>query len=166
MWPQDRSPGSSAGFTLVEILVVVVILGITAGIVVPYALNTSSMQATAAARTLVSDLQYAQNVAVTTQSDVWVIFRVVHSWYELRNASGRLIHPITKKEYYVCYLGHQVFDKVRILGTTFTNDMLGFDSLGTPYQGGSITLGAGNQTFRVNVAAATGMVTVTELTGS
>lgn len=63
----------SRGFTVVEILIVVIILGIAAGIVIPM-INPDSVKVPAAARIVATDLTYAQNVAQSRQQRVCVIF--------------------------------------------------------------------------------------------
>lgn len=63
----------SRGFTVVEILIVVIILGIAAGIVIPM-INPDSVKVPAAARIVQTDLSYAQNVAQSRQQRVCVIF--------------------------------------------------------------------------------------------
>jgi prepilin-type N-terminal cleavage/methylation domain-containing protein len=65
--------GGLRGFTLVEILVVVVILGITATLALPM-MSTSSVKLSSAAQVVMSDLMYAQNYAITHQTYVYVAF--------------------------------------------------------------------------------------------
>src|SRR5690242_16864757 len=71
---QSRSKGRAAGFTLVEILVVVVILGIAAAVIVPNMGTRSDLKAAAAARMIMADLIYAQNRAISTQTKHYVTF--------------------------------------------------------------------------------------------
>src|SRR5215475_9916349 len=54
------------GFTLVEILAVVVILGIASAIIIPQIGSRDDMKAAAAARVLIADLIYAQNLAISS----------------------------------------------------------------------------------------------------
>ena len=52
------------GFTLVELLVVVLILAILAAVVIPQAAGIGGTQAQSAARLVLADLEYAQNNAI------------------------------------------------------------------------------------------------------
>lgn len=81
MWLRDR------GFTLIEILMVVIIMAIAA-MVVPMAMsrNSETISVPAAARMVVADLTYAQNVAQTQQKAVYVVLRQdgsVYTGYDL-----------------------------------------------------------------------------------
>ena len=61
------------GFTLVEILMVVVILGIAAACVVPQLSSRDDLKTAAAARVVMADLIYAQNRAIAVQQTVHFI---------------------------------------------------------------------------------------------
>ena len=149
-------------FTLIELLVVVMIMAIVAAMVVPYATGTSSMQIMAAARRIAVDLEYAQNAAITTQTPITVTFVSATETYQLSNASGVLIHPINKKDYLVDFGSEDGFDRVDIVSASFNGTaVVTFDSVGTPDNSGAVTLKAGPNTYRVDVAPATGKVTVT-----
>lgn len=60
------------GFTLVEILVVVIIIGIASAVVVPNLGTRNDLNVASAARTVVSDLIYAQNRAILSQAKRYV----------------------------------------------------------------------------------------------
>jgi prepilin-type N-terminal cleavage/methylation domain-containing protein len=159
-----RSSNDLSGFTLVEIIVVIVIMAIAAAVIIPHAIGTSDVQAVSGARILASDLQYAENTAITSQSPVTVTFDVAGESYTLSNASGPLIHPITKGAYVVSFASQRGFDNLDIASASFGgNVMVTFDELGAPDNAGSVTLQAGPHVYRVDVAAATGNVTVTNL---
>jgi prepilin-type N-terminal cleavage/methylation domain-containing protein len=172
MTPQAMSPrpgGAArrcarvAGFTLVEILVVVVILAIIAALAIPSLNGQSSMEVASAARILAADLEYAQEYAVTSQIPVTVEFNKDANTYRLYNASGNLTHPITKSAYVVDYSGMRGFGGMDIVSASFGSlASVTYSELGTPTSNGDVTLKAGSKVFKVSVAAATGKVTVTE----
>ncbi|KKK58885.1 hypothetical protein LCGC14_3039940, partial [marine sediment metagenome] len=83
----------AAGFTLLELLVVMIVMAIAAAVVVPYAMSTSDLHAKSVARRLMADLEYAQNQAIVTQADVKVSFDVFGNSYTVSKQSSTLIHP-------------------------------------------------------------------------
>ncbi|MGC9455167.1 MAG: GspH/FimT family pseudopilin [Phycisphaerae bacterium] len=158
--PVLRAPGRH-GVTLVELIVVVMILAITAAIVVPHAVRSADMQATSAARMLATDLQYAQDYAITTQSPVTVTFDVTGESYSLSNTSGLLNNPITKTTYQVDFSGQSGFEQVELVSADFGGaDSVVFDEVGAPDNGGTVVIQAGEYSYAVSVAAATGRVSV------
>ena len=156
--PKNNFP---RGFTLVEIIVVLVILAIAATVVVPYAVGTSSIQASSAARLIMSDLEYAQSQAITTQTPVSVTFSVSGNSYTVSNASGTLIHPISKQAYVVDFDTSSGFENVSVSAVDFgcAQDVT-FDALGAPDNDGTVTVVAGSHTYTVTVAPVSGRVTV------
>jgi prepilin-type N-terminal cleavage/methylation domain-containing protein len=127
------------GFTLIEILVVVVILGIAAAIVVPAIGSRSDLKATSAARMIMADLIYAQNRSISQQKKHYVRFDKATQTYEVLeqvNPSAVLIkHPVNADNF-VVKLGTSgakpirdvTIDTVAFDGKT----ILVFDELGTP----------------------------------
>lgn len=161
MCPRPATSDRRPGFTLVEILVVVVILGIAAAMVVPRIGGTGDQQVAAAARTLLCDLQYAQNEAIVSQQNVTITFDTVSGSYLLSNANGTLQHPVTKKPYQVCYSQTRGFEKVLLAGVSFSGaQTVTFDPLGAPSSGGQVFLTADGRTWRITVASVTGRITV------
>ena len=86
----------TGGFTLIEIMVVLVIMAIAATIAVPYVANTSSTKLSSAGRMVMSDLFYAQNVAITNQSPVTITFYMGDATkgtgYAVTDSTGALVH--------------------------------------------------------------------------
>ena len=149
------------GFTLIEIVVVVVILAIAAAIVVPYVVATDDLEVISAARMVACDLQYAQDVAITSQLPVTVTFDTSGESYELTNASGTLVHPIKKSAYVISFAAQRGFEDLDVSAAAFGGGpTVTFDELGSPDNSGSVTLQAGSHVYQVDVAAATGKVTV------
>ena len=135
------------GFTLVEILCVVVILGIAAGIILPQLGTRNDLKASAAARLLVSDLMYAQNLAISKQRKHYIQF--VDQQYTLLTRDSdadpltAISHPVNKNTYTVG-IGSVTpgLEGVRIDAIDFGGaTIIGFDDLGSPfsYDGTTIT---------------------------
>jgi len=160
MLKSKRTPRQSA-FTLIEIIVVVVILAIVAAVVVPQAIGTKDLQVMSAARMIATDLQYAQDTAITSQVPITVTIDTNAESYRLSNASGNLEHPIKKSEYVVDFRAQKGFESVDIVSADFGGgNAVEFDEMGSPDNAGTIILRAGSHVYRITVAAATGKVTV------
>jgi len=153
---------NAAGLTLLELLVVVVIVMITAAIVIPTMSSTGEMRARSAATMIVSDLEYAQNVAITHKDPTTVSFDTSGESYTLTNASGDLIHPMSKSAYRIDFAAKSGFEDIDIVSSSFAGSpAVTFDELGAPDNPGSVTVRAGQYAYRIDVSAATGKVTVT-----
>ncbi len=152
------------GFTMAEIIVIIVILAICAAVIIPRVAGASDMKAMAAARLVASDLQYAQNEAVTSQNSVTVTFTPAGDSYSLSNASGTLIHPMTKSAYIVNFATQPGFSNLDIVSASFAGSAtVTFDAMGSPDQGGTVELMAGSSRYRVRVAATIGNVSVSRV---
>ena len=60
---------NSAGFTLMELIVVLSVMMVMAASAIPYVMNTQAVNLDGAARKLEADIRYAQNLAITTAED-------------------------------------------------------------------------------------------------
>ena len=85
---------SICAFTLVEILIVVVIMGIAGALVVPQLSNAGQMTIQAAARMAIADVLYAQGEAVARQSVYKVVFDVDGNSYQLTDANDVVLRSI------------------------------------------------------------------------
>jgi type II secretion system protein H len=151
------------GFTLWELMVVVAVAGIMAAVVVPVMMDSTDIQAVTAARRIATDLQYAQNEAISSQTDVTLTFDAWNESYQLSNASGLLIHPMTKKDFTIDFEAESGFDQVDIVSASFGGSAsVTFDPIGAPSSGGTVTIQAGPHLVELSVAGVTGLVTVTE----
>jgi len=68
------------GFTLVEVLIVVVLLGIAGALVIPSMAQTGVLRVQAAVRTIVADITYIQGEAVAYQARRAIWFGKVAQW--------------------------------------------------------------------------------------
>jgi prepilin-type N-terminal cleavage/methylation domain-containing protein len=155
-----------SGFTLAELLVVIVIISMASVIALAVFSNTGDIKAGAAARTLTHDLQYAQNYAITNQTSVRVSFDANTNTYTLLEVPDDgepvvLTHPVTKQPYVVTITSTRGMESVDISDADFSGSTLVvYDKLGSPDNGGAITLGSGNTVKTVSVAPVTGKVSI------
>ena len=138
---QHRTASPGRAFTLIEILVVVVILGIAAAIVVPAIGSRSDLKATSAARMIMADLIYAQNRSISQQKKHYVRFDKTAQTYEVLEPVGTpavltlINHPVDASKFVVKLGsgGAKPIRDVMIDDATFDNKtILAFDELGTP----------------------------------
>lgn len=166
-------PGS--GFTLVETMIVIVILGIAAAIAVPLMSSAAGMQIRSAANMIAADLEYAKSMAISRGQVYWVVFDVANEAYQIQDANDTVIeHPINRgSDYSVDFANDGRLDRVNIASVTLnpTGYRIGFDYLGSPYSrasgatysnlnAGTITLQAGGTTKTVTVEPVTGFISV------
>ena len=163
---QPSPAGAGSAFTLIELLMVMIVLAIAAVVVVPRIARSDTFEVQGAARALVSDLLYAQNEAIGGQATRRVIFDVNGDSYRLTDATNATLPAKwLGGSYEVRFGAASDFPSVTIDATSFTNDTVTFDELGSPSEGGTIDLTAGSTKYRITVTAFTGRVTVDEVTG-
>lgn len=69
-----RGERSGRGYTLIELLIVIVILGLAGALVIPSMSETGVLRVQAAVRTMVSDMTFAQSDALAFQSRRVIVF--------------------------------------------------------------------------------------------
>jgi prepilin-type N-terminal cleavage/methylation domain-containing protein len=157
-------PRSADGFTMLELMVVVVIVAILAAMIVPNLANSTETMSQSAAKTVMADLEYAQSEAVMTQVSVKVAFTNTANSYTLTvpSESRTLIHPITKMPYIVDFDTTAGLEGASLVASFHGLQTVTFTSLGAPDNDGTVTVKAGTHIYVVTVAAVTGRITVAE----
>ncbi len=149
------------GFTLIEIIVVIVIISIAALLVLPMMGSAGDIQVRAAADMIAADLEYAKSMAISRQKTYKVIFNTTAESYRLEDPNGIITHPVNAGEpYAVNFKADSRVSQVNINSVSFAGSEVDFDSLGSPSSGGVVTLKAGGKTVTVSVEAATGFISV------
>jgi prepilin-type N-terminal cleavage/methylation domain-containing protein len=179
---RDPSPRARA-FTLIEVVMVLLILGIASAVILPAVTGQDDMNVAAAARTVMGDLLYAQNRAIAMHQYDFVVFNQAGQSYSLysdspstpRTPTTLLTHPINGINY-VMTLGQAGPNNVSSnvsLGSVNCNGQstIAFDETGVPYSYGSgtttalsgtgtINLTSGSYSVTISVAQDTGEITV------
>lgn len=154
------------GFTLVEILIVLVIMVIAAMIAIPMASSADSLQVSSAANTIAADIEYAKSMAIKTGRSFSVVFDSSTESYRIEDQDGNVIeHPVKKGfDYIMDFRTESRLDKVNIVSVDFDlTSKVKFDYLGSPYNGGDVTLNSGLVTL--NAGSSTATVRVEPVTG-
>lgn len=158
-----RTRNISSSFTMVEILIVVVIIAIAAVMVIPMMTSAAGMQIRSAANMIAADLEYAKSIAITRGQNFSVVFDKTADSYRIENQDGDIIaHPVKKGfDYVVDFPSDRRLDKVDIADVDFNSTgQVTFDCLGSPDNGGDITLQAAEMTMRIAVEPVTGFISI------
>jgi prepilin-type N-terminal cleavage/methylation domain-containing protein len=163
------------GFTLIEVLIVMAIIGISAAMVLPMLGSRNDLNVSAAARKVVADIAWAQNMAVATQSR-WHVRFSASGYNVAREQDGVLTiveHPVDQSPLAVIFgvaSPEPVLQGVA-LGTVEFDETthLVFDQLGTPRTGeaatpladdGTVVLQAGARSVTIRIQPLTGEISV------
>ena len=151
------------GFTIIEILIVVVILAIAALTAIPMLSSAGSVQVRSVANMIAADLEYAKSLAITKGQNYRVVFDTSSESYRIADQTGTTIsHPVKKGFDYVIDLDSEGLERVDITGADFAGaQQVEFDYLGSPDNGGTVTLAGDSTTMTINVEPVTGFITVT-----
>jgi prepilin-type N-terminal cleavage/methylation domain-containing protein len=169
------------GYTLVEVLVTVVIMGIAGSVVVPSMSGAGVLRIQAGVQTIVADINFAQMDALTYQQSRGIVFDTNANAYTIVEVHGGTIDPVADALYdprgpgqrYVVDLDNYDFGGAALENIDFNGGaVLIFDEIGGPVaasgsneisSGGTIELAGPQGRFRINVAAFSGRVTVDRL---
>jgi Tfp pilus assembly protein FimT len=161
-----------AGFTLAEILILVLILAIMAAVVIPNIGSAADVELSSAAQVLVSDLENTRSMALTAQVPYSLIFNTTKTSYKVAtdyaggayDTTTAVPNPARSNATYevtpAALNGAQdvtVFDVE--FGTSPFQTYVTFNSDGTATPAGYVTLKAGSSYIKVSVDDLTGAVT-------
>lgn len=173
--PNQPNGRSRCGMTLLELLVVVILMALIAGVIISYAVDTRADAARAAATLISQDLEYARSLAVEEKKAITVSFTPDTNQYTLTDSDGATLkHPVTGSDFTVdlpkaldntsLTLVSAVFGE-GVQGVTFASDgtvsQPGTDN--TPISSDSaVKVQSGEYSWLIKVAPTTGRISVVE----
>ncbi|MBN2843398.1 MAG: prepilin-type N-terminal cleavage/methylation domain-containing protein [Sedimentisphaerales bacterium] len=177
-----KTAQKNSGFTLVELLMVVVILAVCATVILPLMSSNTYFQLQAATRDLDSIIQYTQNLAITSQQPYKIVFDSAANEFAVSDESDTLVDDpgktapsdTTQPDKYKLkriYSQDQQYSRVSIAAVSFDGtETIWFDSLGVPHSGdiasntplitGEITLTSGNYSMKLTIEPVTGKIKI------
>lgn len=157
---------NESGFTLIEIIIVVVILSIAALAAIPLMSSASDVQIRSASNVIAADLEYAKSMAISRGQNYSVVFDTINNTYGIykEGESEPIKHPVKKGfDYVMNFSNDSRLDKVVITSVSFTDGKVTFDCLGSPTpdsNGGTITINANGNTATITVEPVTGYISI------
>jgi type II secretory pathway pseudopilin PulG len=133
-----QAPAASPGFTLVELIMIIVLISIISVSIMPKFISTSSFSLVGGAAMVAADIRYAQELAMGTHQAKTITFSTNDTYYTVDSRTVNLPPKVTISS-----------------GATFI-----FNSLGEPTTGGgsSVEIQAGSSTKTITVESYTGRV--------
>ena len=165
-----RTSCFARAFTLFELMIVVVIIGIAGLLAVPMISSGADFQIRSAANIIAADLEYAKSLAITNQENISIVYDDSNETYIMQDSTGTAIaDPVRSgSTISVDFANDGRFNSIDIDEVSFdSTSKVTFDYLGCPYNGsstslssGEITLVAGDNTMTITVEPITGYVTI------
>lgn len=158
------------GFTLVEIIIVVVIMSIAALVAIPVLTSAADLQIKSAANVIAADLEHVKSLAISRQKIYSVVFDSSTNSYEVLDSDLNVVSHPTKSSglFTVSFPSESRLSNVDIVSADFDLDeTVLFNYLGTPMNSsgtdlvsGVITLETKGNTMTVTVEPVTGYITI------
>ena len=148
-----------AGFTIIELMIIIVIIGIAAAMAVPSFLRTMPrLEARSAARNILNYVRLARSKAVTERSQFGVYIDAVNGQYMLFKDIINLPQETYNSGDSIVVGPEDIDPDITLSGSTFTNDCVVFLPTGSASETGSYTISTADSAFSytISVLSATG----------
>lgn len=157
------------GFSLLELLIVIVVIGIIASVSIPKLKQYFNFKTYNAARILVSDIHYAQTLAETTQINHGIMFYPDEDKYIVYEGTVTLpaSEPHSKKPMIRDFKSSHEFSNVDIISAEFPvgapTRSVEFNPMGIPIDAGKIIISYDNEIYEIEIIFHTGKVLLQKL---
>jgi len=163
---------SLKAFTLIEIIMVIVILGILTALAAPRFEDFYSVKIRNAAKKIASDIRYVQQYAVANHTDYKITFSVAGNQYDCQKVSDSsyIKDPFTNNDFIVDFDTEPLFKPVKIsnVSVNLVGGVLCFNWQGVPQSpsgtnlssAGTVQLTYQGRTVTISVEPQTGLVTI------
>lgn len=159
------------GFTLIDTVMVMVIIGILVGLAIPNFESFYAIKLSSAARRLASDIRYAQRLSVARyNNDTYGV--QFNTWtnrywvYPVSNPSGYAKDPLTRGDYIIDYSSTPSFTGIDLVGASFgVTSSVRFTFMGVPQDGNGTDL-VSNGSVAISYQGYSDTVVVSPVTGN
>lgn len=164
--------GSFQVFTLLELIIVILVVSISAAVIVPRMGEIRPFALDAAVQRLVADMRYAQRLAMSRHQIHGVSFKITQERYIVYQGSEAtpVDDPFNKgSDFIVNYAEEEPFKEVDLYSANFGGATeVRFDSYGTPLDTsdtaletiGAVTLRSGNNEIVIQIIPNTGKIDI------
>jgi prepilin-type N-terminal cleavage/methylation domain-containing protein len=154
------------GFTLIELVMVMVIIGILVSLAIPRFDSFYSIKLSGAMKKAIGDIRYVQQMAISRHTNARVVFNKTTDVYtaEEETAPGsntwiKIKSPFTRGDLTVNYASDPQYRGINITNANFnSSNSLQFNWLGEPLAGGRVDFEYKQSTYSISVQNMTGIV--------
>jgi prepilin-type N-terminal cleavage/methylation domain-containing protein len=158
---RSRPRPRAGGFTLLELLIALALIGLVAALAIPAFFERGEVTLDNASRLLAEDLRAAQNRAAYLELDVRVVFREDGDGYSVVGPDGALLEaPGHDGRFERRYAGYGVFDGVRVQSVDMPERTMVYDEDGLAPRGGRVVLGYRDDARLIEVGPGDGLIHV------
>ncbi|MGD2018522.1 MAG: GspH/FimT family protein [Planctomycetota bacterium] len=163
--PLPSPPARRAGFTILELLIVLALLTITASVGIPAYFARPAVTLDSAARLLAADMREVQNRAALYQLPLHLEFPEDGTGYRGVHSDGDPLHsPYCDGPYVRDYPADAVFEGVRVLSVESpAGRRVSFDGRGLASSTARVVLSFAGDTCTLKVRAGSGLVEIEDL---